>query len=64
VIDLIEGLIINQYKGRDSPKHTSMNAEYLVIDDNTQCKKIEHIRKVVPNICISILPRAFRIETV
>jgi hypothetical protein len=44
--------------------HTSMNAEDLVVDDNTQCKEIEHIRKVVPNIRVPIFPRAFRVKSV
>jgi hypothetical protein len=44
--------------------HTSMHAEYLIIDDNTQRKEIKHIRKVVPHIGIAVLPRTFRIKSI
>jgi len=43
---------------------TSMHTEDLIVDDDAQREKVEHIRKVMPHIRISILPRAFRIESI
>lgn len=34
---------------------TAMNAEDLVIDDNAESQKVEHIREIVPDVCVSIL---------
>lgn len=45
-------------------KHTSMHTEDLVVDDNAQGKKIEHIRKVMPNVCVSVLSRTLGIESI
>ncbi len=44
--------------------HTSMDAEYLVVDDDTQGQKVKHIREVMPDICIAVLPGALGIEAV
>ena len=41
-----------------------MHTEYLVVDDDTQSKEIKHIRKVVPDVGIAILPRALCVEPV
>lgn len=35
---------------------TSMDTEDLVIYDDTQCQKVEHVRKIVPDIRISVFP--------
>jgi hypothetical protein len=43
---------------------TSMNTKDLIVDDDTQGEKVEHVRKVVPHICVPVFPRAFRIEAV
>lgn len=32
-----------------------MDAEDLVVDDDTEGKKVEHVRKVVPYIGVSVL---------
>ena len=45
-----EGSSAKIWGKRSKHSHTSMDAEDLVVDDNTQCKEIEHIRKIVPNI--------------
>ena len=41
-----------------------MHTKYLVIDDHAKCKEVKHIRKVMPDICIAVLPRALGIEAV
>jgi len=41
-----------------------MNAEYLIIDDDTECQKIEHICEIMPDIGVAIFPRTFGVETV
>lgn len=41
-----------------------MYAEDLVVNDNTQREEVEHIRKVMPHICIPVFPRTFRVEAV
>lgn len=46
------------------PNSTSMYAEDLVVDDYTQSEEVKHVREVVPDIRVSIFPRAFCIESV
>ncbi len=41
-----------------------MNAKDLVVDDDAKCKKIEHVREIVPHVGIAIFARAFRIKAV
>lgn len=41
-----------------------MNAKDLVVDDDAEGKKIEHVRKIVPHIGIAVFARAFRIEAI
>lgn len=41
-----------------------MNTKYLIVDDHTQCKEVEHIREMMPYICIPIFPGALRIEAI
>lgn len=41
-----------------------MHTEYLVVDYHAQSKEIKHIRKVVPDVGIAVLPRALRVEPV
>lgn len=41
-----------------------MDTEYLVVYNNTECKEVEHVCKVVPDIGISIFPGAFRVEAI
>lgn len=53
-------LIDRMYRRREA----TMDTKYLVIDDNTQGKEVEHVCEVVPDIRISIFPSTFRIETV
>ena len=42
----------------------SVDAEDVIIDDDTECKEIEHVSKVMPNICVSIFPVAFSIKSI
>ena len=44
--------------------HTSMDTKYIIINDDTQRQKIKHIRKIMPDIRISIFPITFRIEPI
>lgn len=41
-----------------------MDAEDLIIDDHAQGQKVEHVRKIMPNISIAVFSRAFGIEAV
>ena len=41
-----------------------MDAEYLVVDDHAQGKKIEHVGEVVPNIGIAVFSCALRVKSV
>lgn len=43
---------------------TSMHTEYIVVDNRTQGKEIKHIRKVMPDIGVAVLPRTFCIEPI
>jgi len=48
----------------DTWAETTVNTEYLVIDDDRQGQVIKHIRKVVPHIGITIFATAFCVEAV
>lgn len=54
--DLINGM----YRWRKAAVH----AEYLIVDDDAQGKKIEHIGKVVPDISIAILSCTLGVKSV
>lgn len=41
-----------------------MNTEDLVVDDDAQGEKVEHVSEIMPNISISIFSSAFRIKAV
>ena len=41
-----------------------MDTEDLVINDDAQSQKIKHISKIVPDISVPVLPRAFGVEPV
>lgn len=43
---------------------TSVDAEYLVVDDHAQREIIEHVGEMVPNAGIPIFPRALGIEAI
>jgi hypothetical protein len=43
---------------------TSMNTKDLIVDDNTQSEKVEHVCEVVPHVGVPVFPRAFRIKSV
>ena len=43
---------------------TPMHAEYIVVDDDAQGEEVKHVGEIMPHACISILPIAFRIESV
>lgn len=45
-------------------KLTSMHAEDLVVDDNTQGEEVEHVGKIMPDIGIAVFPRTFGVESV
>lgn len=54
--DLVDGV--------DRRGQTAVNAEDLVVNDDAEGKKIEHVGEVMPYIRIAILARTFGIETV
>jgi len=41
-----------------------MNAEYLVVDDDTQGEKVEHVRKIVPYVGRPVLPGTFCVKSI
>ena len=41
-----------------------MDAEYLVVDDHAQRKKIEHVGEVVPDIGIAVFSCTLRVKSV
>ena len=43
---------------------TPMHAEYLIVDDHRQGEEIEHIRKVIPDICAAIFAHTLCIEAI
>lgn len=43
---------------------TSVDAEYLVVDNDAQRHKVKHVGKVVPHVGISVFARAFGIESI
>jgi hypothetical protein len=42
----------------------AMYAEDLVVYDDGEREVVEHVRKVVPDICVSVFARALGVETV
>ena len=48
----------------DAWAETTVNTEYLVIDDDGQGQVVEHIRKVMPHIGITVFATAFGVEAV
>ena len=55
-LDLIDGVY-----GRGK---TTVDTKYLVINDNTQSKEIEHIGKVVPDIGVAVFSGTLGIEAI
>ena len=43
---------------------TAMDAEYRIINDDTEGEKVEHVRKGLPDCRRSILAGAFEVESV
>lgn len=41
-----------------------MHTEDLIIDHNAQREEVEHVREIVPDIGVAVLPHALGIETV
>lgn len=41
-----------------------MYTEYLIINHDTQCQKVEHVGEVMPDIGITVFARALGVETV
>lgn len=48
----------------DTWAETTVDTEYLVVDDDGQGEVVEHVRKVVPHISVAIFAAAFSVETV
>lgn len=48
----------------DAGRQTSVQAEYLVVDQGGQRQVIEEIREVFPDIRITVLAQALVVETV
>lgn len=53
-------LVDGVYRGREA----AVDAKDLVIDDHGECEEVEHVGKVVPDICVPVFPGALSIETV
>ena len=45
-------------------RKAAVDTEDLVVDDDTQCEEIKHVRKIMPDICVSVFPRALGVEAV
>jgi hypothetical protein len=41
-----------------------MHAEDLVVDHNREREVVEHVCKVVPNVCVAVLARTLGVEAV
>lgn len=41
-----------------------MYAEDIVVDDDGESEKVEHVGKVVPNVCAAILATALGVEAI
>ena len=41
-----------------------MDTEDLIVDNHTQGEEVKHVRKVMPDVRISIFPCAFRIKSI
>jgi len=41
-----------------------MNAEYLIVDDHTQGKEVEHVGEIMPDIGIAVLSCAFGVKSI
>lgn len=55
-LDLVDGV--------DGRREATVYAEDLIVDDDREGEKIEHVCEVVPHIRVAVLARAFRVETV
>ena len=54
--DLIQGV--------DGGRQAAVNTENLVIDDDAEGEKIEHICEIVPYVGVSVFARAFGVEAI
>ena len=50
--------------GMDRGRKASVNAEYLVVDDNAQGKEVEHVGEVMPDVGIAVLSCAFGVKSI
>ena len=41
-----------------------MDAEDLIIDNNAESEKIEHISEIMPNVCVTVLSGALGVEAI
>jgi len=48
----------------DAWAKTTVDTEYLVIDDDRQRQIVEHVREVVPHIRIAVFAAAFGVEAI
>lgn len=53
--------LVNRMNGR---RQAAVDTEDLVIYNNTQSKKIEHVGEIVPDIGVAVFSSAFGVETV
>lgn len=53
--------LVNRMNGR---RQAAVDTEDLVIYNNTQSKKIEHVSEIVPDIGVTVFSSAFGVETV
>ena len=55
-LDLIDGM--NRWR------QAAMYTKDLVVDDHAQCEKIEHVRKIMPNIGVAVFSCALSVKAV
>lgn len=51
-------------KGVDAWRETSVEAEDLVVDKGGEGEEIEEIGEVLPDVCVTILAKAFVVEAI
>lgn len=55
-LDLVDGV----YAGAQA----AMNAEDLVVDDDRQREKVEHVREIMPYVRVAVFARTLGVEAV
>lgn len=50
--------------GMDGRRESTVHAEDLVVDHDAQGQKVEHVGEVVPDVRVTVFPRALGVEAV